>query len=65
MVTVIKKGASAKVVKQKLEKHAGAVKKNDLRKYCGVISLKKDPVELQINGGISGNSLLLDTNIIL
>jgi hypothetical protein len=27
MVTVIKKGASAKVVKQKLEKHAGALKK--------------------------------------
>lgn len=47
MVAVIKKGASAKVVKQKLEKHTGALNKNDLRKYCGVISLKKDPVELQ------------------
>jgi len=47
MITVIKKGASAKAVKQKLEKHTKAAKKDDLRKYCGVISLKKDPVELQ------------------
>ena len=47
MVTVIKKGASAKSVKQKYEEHTKSSKKNDIRKYCGIISLKKDPVELQ------------------
>ncbi|MDZ7719987.1 MAG: hypothetical protein U5K72_14315 [Balneolaceae bacterium] len=47
MVTTIKKGASEESVKQKYEKLTKASKKNNLRKYCGVISLKKDPVELQ------------------
>ena len=47
MVTVIKKGSSAKSVKQKIEKHINSKKKFDLKKYCGVISLKKDPLELQ------------------
>ena len=47
MVTVIRKGATATSVKQKLNEHRKATKKNDLRKYCGIITLKKDPVELQ------------------
>lgn len=47
MVTVIKKGASAQTVRKKYEKHVSTPPKKDIRKFCGVISLKKDPVELQ------------------
>ena len=60
MVTVIKKGSSLRDIRQALKKHTGINKKNELRRFCGVISLKKDPVSLQKNGGMSGNNLLLD-----
>ena len=54
MITVIKKGASAQTIKKKVEKLVSAPSKlvsapskKDIRKFCGVISLKKNPVELQ------------------
>lgn len=47
MVTVIKKGSSGKSVIKKIEETVKSPKKQDLRKYCGIISLKKDPVKLQ------------------
>ena len=46
MVTVIKKGSSLRELKQSVKKHV-AGKKKDLRRFCGVISLKEDPVALQ------------------
>ena len=48
MVTTIKKGASRKEIKSLLETHSKSKKKGiDVKKYCGVISLKEDPLELQ------------------
>jgi len=48
MITVIKKGSSAKTVREQYRKHRKAgEEKNDIRRLCGTISLKKDPLELQ------------------
>lgn len=47
MVTIIKKGATAQTIKKKYEKVVSSPSKKDIRKYCGVISLKKNPVDLQ------------------
>ena len=46
MVLVLKKGATKKemlTLEKKLEKPRGI----DTRKYCGVIKLKNDPLEIQ------------------
>jgi hypothetical protein len=47
MVTTIKKGSSAETVIDKYKKHTKSLNKTDIRNYCGVLSLKKDPVKLQ------------------
>ena len=47
MVTVIKKGSSLRDVRQAVKKHGGKRKKNELRRFCGVISMKKNPTSLQ------------------
>jgi hypothetical protein len=48
MVTVIKKGTSPKEVKKKLESYFSKKKpKNGIRKYCGILTLKEDPLKLQ------------------
>ncbi|MEX2345445.1 MAG: hypothetical protein WD604_07520 [Balneolaceae bacterium] len=47
MVTVIKKGSSAKSVIEKYQKHIKASQKEPVKKYCGILTLKKDPVKLQ------------------
>jgi len=46
MVTVIKKGDSKKQLKEQIEK-ALKTKGVDTHKYCGVIKLKEDPLEIQ------------------
>ncbi len=48
MVLVLKKGASKKeiaAIRKKLDKLP--VKGVDTKKYCGVIKLKEDPMEIQ------------------
>ena len=47
MDTTIRKGSSAKTVISKIQEHTKTVKKKNIKKYCGIISLKKDPVNLQ------------------
>lgn len=47
MATIIRKGSSAKTIKKKYEKHLQTSSKKDIRSFCGVITLKKHPVELQ------------------
>lgn len=46
MVTVIKKGANKEELEKALSKLEKA-KKFDAYKYCGVIKLKEDPLEIQ------------------
>ncbi|MDH5400290.1 MAG: hypothetical protein OEX02_19205 [Cyclobacteriaceae bacterium] len=46
MVTVIKKGGSKKQLKDQIEK-ALKTKGVDTHKFCGVIKLKEDPLEIQ------------------
>ncbi|KAF0139236.1 MAG: hypothetical protein FD143_3574 [Ignavibacteria bacterium] len=48
MVTVIKKGMREKEINSLLIKHGNKKKKKiDLKKYCGIIQLKEDPIKLQ------------------
>jgi hypothetical protein len=48
MVTTIKKGATKKEIHSLLESHSKKSKKGiDIQKYCGVLNLKEDPLELQ------------------
>lgn len=48
MVTTIKKGASKEEINFLLESHHKRSKKGmDIKKYCGVLHLKVDPLEMQ------------------
>jgi hypothetical protein len=47
MLTIIKKGSSAQTIKKKYEKHVKASSKRSIQTFCGVITLKKHPVDLQ------------------
>ena len=47
MVTTIKKGASKEEIYSLLESHNKKSKGIDVKKYCGVLNLKEDPLELQ------------------
>ncbi len=48
MVTKVKKGMPKKGIDSLLEKHKNSRKrKTDLKKYCGVIDLKEDPILTQ------------------
>ena len=47
MVTIIKKGTSREKIKIALKKRSIKIKGPDLLKYCGSISLKEDPLEMQ------------------
>ena len=49
MITTIKKGASKKEIYSLLESHSKnkRIKGVNVKKYCGVLNLKKDPSELQ------------------
>jgi len=49
MVTIIKKGASKDNIKSLLENRQKTKrpKKIDVKKYCGILNLKEDPVMLQ------------------
>ncbi len=50
MVTKVKKGMRKKEIDSLLEKHKNTrKKKTDLKKYCGVIDLKEDPIVTQKN----------------
>ena len=51
MVTRIKKGASREEIKSLLKKFQARKKQRqksmDLKKYCGMLKLKQDPLEMQ------------------
>lgn len=47
MVTTIKKGTSREKILDVLRKRKSKAKGIDLKKYCGSISLKEDPLEMQ------------------
>ncbi len=49
MVTTIKRGASEKEIRHLLETYNKTRSKKgiDVKKYCGIIHLKEDPLELQ------------------
>jgi len=49
MVTTIKSGASKEEIDNLLESHSKMKKKKgiDVKKYCGILDLKEDPLELQ------------------
>jgi hypothetical protein len=47
MVTTIVKGTSREKIKLALMKRPVKIKRPDLAKYCGSISLKEDPLEMQ------------------
>lgn len=48
MVTVIKKGMKKKQISLLLEKNKKSQsKKIDIEKYCGILKLKVDPLEIQ------------------
>ena len=47
MVTTIKKGTSREKIRLALKKRRVKVKGPDLKKYCGSITLLKDPMEIQ------------------
>lgn len=47
MITTIEKGTSAEKIRLTLKKRPSKFKSPDLKKYCGSISLKEDPLEMQ------------------
>jgi hypothetical protein len=47
MVTTIKKGTSREKIRLALKKRTTKIKGPDLKKYCGSISLREDPLVLQ------------------
>jgi len=47
MVIIIKKGTSREKIRLALKKRSVKVKAPDVKKYCGSISLKEDPLVLQ------------------
>ena len=47
MVTTIKKGTSREKIRLALRKRTVRIKSPDLKKYCGSITLREDPLVLQ------------------
>jgi hypothetical protein len=47
MVTIIKKGTSREKIRLALKKRLVKIKGPDLKKYCGLVSLQEDPLEMQ------------------
>ena len=47
MVTTIKRGTSREIIEIVMKKRTVRIKGPDLKKYCGSISLKEDPLKLQ------------------
>jgi hypothetical protein len=47
MITTIEKGTSGEKIRLVLKKRQSKIKSPDLKKYCGSISLKEDPLEMQ------------------
>jgi hypothetical protein len=47
MVTTIKKGTSREKILQTLKNRQIRIKSPDVKKYCGIIKLEEDPLELQ------------------
>ena len=47
MITTIKKGTSVEKIRIALKKRQARIKGPDLKKFCGSISLKEDPLEMQ------------------
>lgn len=47
MVTTIKKGTSREKIQLALKKRPSKIKTPDLKKYCGSITLREDPMKLQ------------------
>ena len=50
MITIVKRGMPKEKIKDILDRHAQKRQKTiDIAKYCGVIDIKEDPLELQKN----------------
>jgi predicted transcriptional regulator len=47
MITTIEKGTSDEKIRQALKKRPTKIKSLNLKKYCGSITLKEDPLEMQ------------------
>ncbi len=47
MLTIIKKGTSREKIRLALKKRLVKIKGPDLKKYCGLLSLQEDPLEMQ------------------
>ena len=48
MVMTIKKGASKKIISQKLTEAYSTIKRGfEASKFCGVLNLKEDPLSIQ------------------
>ncbi|MFH5834389.1 hypothetical protein ACG2F4_19275 [Halalkalibaculum sp. DA3122] len=47
MITIIKKGSTAETVKEKFRQLEAGKNKESIKRYCGILKLKKDPVKLQ------------------
>ena len=48
MVTTIKKGATKEEIYTLLESHDKKIKKSlEVKKYCGILDLKEDPLDMQ------------------
>lgn len=48
MITTIKQGSSAETVRKKYKKHIKSKEQTaEVRRLCGSIQLKKDPIKLQ------------------
>jgi hypothetical protein len=47
MITTIEKGTSCEKIRLTLKDRPAKIKRLDLKKYCGSISLKSDPLEMQ------------------
>jgi hypothetical protein len=47
MVTTIKRGSSREKIQKIMQGWTPGRRKIDIRKYCGIIKLKEDPMELQ------------------
>ena len=47
MITTIRKGTSTEQIRLALKNRSMIIKSPDLKKYCGSISLKQDPLKIQ------------------
>lgn len=47
MVLVIKKGSKSQTINNTLKKIKSPIKEFNSKKYCGILELSKDPIQIQ------------------